>query len=78
MSLASAVVHRPLNVADREAFKALTEAAIVLCSPPDKPSVLAEAFAKTAAAGQSTFKVSSPGHLLTTGPILDGPDRVLL
>jgi hypothetical protein len=77
MSLASAVVHRPLNVADREAFKALAEGVVVLASLPEKPSELAEAFAGAVATGRSAPNVSLTSHLLATGPILDGPDRVL-
>jgi len=77
MSLENAVVHRPPNVTDRRAFRALEEAVVVLDNPPAAPSALAKAFTKATGAGPSKFDVSSPAHLLATGPILDGPDRVL-
>ena len=77
MSLEGAVVHRPPHVTDRRAFAALAEAVIVLGNPPAEPSQLAKAFAEAAATGRTKLNVSPPVHLLATGPILDGPDRVL-
>jgi hypothetical protein len=76
MPLDKALVHRPARAADRAAFAKLPEAAVAIASPPTNLSKLAKVFAE-AAARPAAFKGESPVVALATGPMLDGPDRVV-
>lgn len=77
LPLDKGVVHHPPFVTHRQAFERLSEAAVVVSKAPDAPLDLAQCFAD-AAARKEPFRGQSPVTLLATGPMLDGPDKVLL
>ena len=76
MPLDRARVHRPAKAADRQAFQRLGEAVVVISDPPKEMARLAEAFARARSDKAPVFRVKPPVAVLTTGPELDGPDRV--
>jgi hypothetical protein len=76
LPLDKAVVHRPPYVTHREAFEKLPEAAVMVQTAPAAPLDLAQCFIE-AAARKDAFRGPSPAILLATGPMLDGPDKVL-
>jgi len=78
MALDDAVVLRPAHVADREAFASLPEAVAVVAALPGEFAELAKTFAKAVGDKSGPFRGPSPAYVLTTGPELDGPDKVAL
>jgi len=70
-----AKVHRPVRADDRRAFAALTQALVLTNSPARDPAELLQRFAGPAA---GPFRAQEPFFVLAPGPMLDGPDRVLV
>jgi len=76
MSLDGAVVYRPARADARDAFEKLVEADAVVSAPPREAEKLAGIFAAAVAKKPKVFHVARPVVVLSTGPLLDGPDKV--
>ncbi len=73
-----AKVHRPVQADDRRAFTALPQTLLVADSPIKDPADLLQRFAGAAASEPDPFRAHKPFFILTPGPVLDGPDKVLV
>ena len=72
------IIHRPKAVPEREVFHALPLGVVVVASPPTEVTALAHCFDSALTTSNAALKAGSALSILTTGPMLDGPDDVAL
>ena len=76
-SSGGAVVHRPVNAFDRQEFGSLPQAAVLMGGNASADGQrLASRFAAAHADGRTNFAAGTKLVVLSTGPLLDGPDQI--
>lgn len=76
MAIERGLVIRPIHAKDRQVFEALPRSVVVLQHPPLEPATAAFAFSASYARGDFVFAAKNGLYIMSSGPVLDGPDTV--